>query len=86
MAADPELTERIEGLIRGALNVEVPSPGTDLIETGLLDSLALVSLIAEIEQQFGFELPLDEFDVERFRTVDRIAELVGAEAPAAGGA
>jgi D-alanine--poly(phosphoribitol) ligase subunit 2 len=54
-----------------------------LIETELLDSLALVMLIAEIEQEFGFELPLDGFDVERFRTIDRLAELVGAEAPAA---
>jgi D-alanine--poly(phosphoribitol) ligase subunit 2 len=78
MAADPELIDRIGGLIRHALSVEVPAPDTDLIETGLIDSLALVSLIAEIEGEFGFELPLDDFDVDNFRTVDRIAEFVAA--------
>jgi D-alanine--poly(phosphoribitol) ligase subunit 2 len=72
------LKERVGTIIRDALNVEVPAPDTDLIDTGLLDSLALVSLIAEIEADFGIELPLDDFDVERFRSVERIAEFLAA--------
>ncbi len=74
--ADAATAARISGIIRDALGVEVPSADTDLIDTGLLDSLALVSLITEIEQDFGFQLPLDDFDVDAFRTVDRIAEFV----------
>ena len=74
--ADPAVAARIGGVIRDALGVEVPSTDTDLIDTGLLDSLALVSLITEIEQEFGFQLPLDDFDVDAFRTVGRIAEFV----------
>jgi acyl carrier protein len=77
--------ERITRLIRDTLGVEVPSPDTDLIETGLLDSLALVSLLAEIEREFGFELPLESLDVEDFRTVASAAECV-EEAVAAGDA
>ena len=74
--ADPALAGRIGGVIKDALGVEVPSNDTDLIDTGLLDSLAIVSLITEIEQEFGFQLPLDDFDVDAFRTVDRIADFV----------
>lgn len=76
--SDTETSARIIALIREAIQVEVPSPDTDLIETGLLDSLAVISLITELEREFGFELPLDEFDIESFRTVERMAELVHA--------
>ena len=68
--------ERITRLIREVLGVEVPSPETDLIESGLLDSLALVSLLAEIEREFGFELPLDTLEVDDFRTVTTAARYV----------
>jgi D-alanine--poly(phosphoribitol) ligase subunit 2 len=68
-----ELGEQIGAIIRDALSVEVPSHDTDLIEAGLLDSLALVSLLAEIEQALGVELPLDELEVDDFRSVERIA-------------
>jgi acyl carrier protein len=71
-----EARERITRLIRDTLGVEVPSPDTDLIETGLLDSLALVSLLAEIEREFGFELPLDTLEVDDFRTVGTAAAYV----------
>jgi D-alanine--poly(phosphoribitol) ligase subunit 2 len=67
-----ELGERIRTIIRDALSVEVPSHDTDLIEAGLLDSLALVSLLAEIEQALGVELPLDELAVDDFRSIERI--------------
>ena len=75
MAASP-LAPRIAGVIREAVSVDVPAYDTDLIETGLLDSLALVSVLAELEQELGYELPLDELDIENFRTVDRIAAFV----------
>jgi acyl carrier protein len=68
--------ERITRVLRDTLGVEVPSPETDLIETGLLDSLALVSLLAEIEREFGFELPLDTLEVDDFRTVATAAAYV----------
>lgn len=80
MTPDPS-EARIVALIRDSLQVEVPSHDTDLIDSGLLDSLALVSLITELEADFGFELPLDDFDVDRFRTVQRIAAFVAESKP-----
>jgi acyl carrier protein len=78
MGPDPRVCERIARLIRESLGVDVPSHHTDLIESGLLDSLALVSLLAEIEREFGFELPLDTLEVDDFRTVETAASYVEA--------
>ena len=73
---DPRVCARISGLIRQSLGVEVGSFDTDLIETGLIDSLGLISLLAEIEREFGFELPLDTLEVDDFRTVGSAATYV----------
>jgi acyl carrier protein len=70
------LADRITSTIKRALAVEVPASSTDLVAAGILDSLAMVSLIVAIETEFGIELPLDDFDPDRFRTVDRMAEFV----------
>jgi D-alanine--poly(phosphoribitol) ligase subunit 2 len=66
----------IRELFRDVLALEVPFLDTDLIETGLLDSLALVELLFEIERQFKIDLQLDELDIENFRTIERICEFV----------
>jgi acyl carrier protein len=58
------------------LNVEVMHIDVDLIRTGLLDSLALVDLIAHLESQFGVSIPLDTLDVDVFRSVAHIADFV----------
>jgi D-alanine--poly(phosphoribitol) ligase subunit 2 len=76
MHGNAQLMARISNLISDALNIEITAVDVDLIDTGLLDSLALVTLITEIEQEFGYELPLDDFDVERFRSVERIADFL----------
>ena len=78
MPAEPRLVSRISGLIHETLNVEVLSPDADLIETGLLDSLALVTLLVELEEDFACELPLDDFDLDQFRTVRRIADFLAS--------
>ena len=61
-------------MLRAVLSAEVPSDDTDLIESGLIDSLAIVTIIAETEQEFGVEFPLDDLDVNEFRSVERIVQ------------
>jgi acyl carrier protein len=68
----------IHRLFRDVLNIEVPAPDTDVIEAGLLDSLALVELLAAIEQEFQIELPLDGLEIETFRSVETIATFVAS--------
>jgi D-alanine--poly(phosphoribitol) ligase subunit 2 len=78
MSVESGIARRIATLIHDTLAVEVPAHDTDLVESGALDSLGLVSLIAEIEQEFGIELPLDDFDIDEFRSVERMAAFVAA--------
>jgi acyl carrier protein len=75
------LTRQVAELIEEVLQVEVPDPGTDLVAAGLIDSLALVSLITEVEMEFEIRLPIDEFDLSRFRSAEQIAAVVAELAP-----
>jgi acyl carrier protein len=72
------VTDRVQRLFVETLNVEVPSPDTDLIEGGLLDSLALVELLFALEREFAVSVPLDELEIDNFRNVRSISELVAA--------
>jgi acyl carrier protein len=73
---------RIQGLFEEGLSIRAPAPDADIVESGLLDSLALVTLLFEVEQEFDVQIPLDSLEVEDFRTIERIAGLVAKEAPA----
>lgn len=68
--------EQVTGIFRDGLNIDVPAVDADLIDGGFLDSLALVELVFQLEQRFEIELPLDELDIENFRTVGQIASLI----------
>ena len=78
MSAGVSTVDRVRLLIGDVLSIEVPNGNTDMIDSGLLDSLGLVSLIAEIEHEFQLELPLEDLDVNQFRSADRIAQLLAA--------
>lgn len=49
---------------------------TPLLEVGILNSLAMVSLLAFVEDKFGFSIPEEEITPENFFTLKTIAELV----------
>jgi D-alanine--poly(phosphoribitol) ligase subunit 2 len=72
-ATAEDVIAQLTDLVRDQLGVDVPSSDTDLLAVGLLDSLALVTLIVGIEDTFGCRLPLDDFDIDRFRSVDAMA-------------
>jgi methoxymalonate biosynthesis acyl carrier protein len=56
------------------LNLEVTSVRTDLVEEGLLDSLAFVELLVSLEQECGTAIPIDAIEIENFKTIAKIAE------------
>jgi D-alanine--poly(phosphoribitol) ligase subunit 2 len=64
-----------------ALLVAPPDRNTDLLDTGLIDSMGLVDLVLGLERQFGITVPLDTIDFDHFRTVARIAAFVAASRP-----
>jgi methoxymalonate biosynthesis acyl carrier protein len=73
---DADLDRRIRRLFLEALNVDIDSVHTDLIETGLLDSLALVELLLHLEEEFKVDVVVAELDIEDFRTVRSIGVFV----------
>ena len=76
MTSDPSVTARVRSLLRESLKIEAASDQTDLIETGVLDSLALVELLFAIEGEFQLTLAVEELDVADFRSVESIGELI----------
>lgn len=66
----------IRAVLRDHLTVMVGSPDVDLLETGLIDSIGLVELILQLEDRFGVSLPMDTLEIDDFRSINRIAELI----------
>jgi acyl carrier protein len=75
------LHARLRAFFSEKLSVEVSSVDADLAKAGILDSLALVELLAYIEKEFGAEISLDDVEIEDFHSIARIAEYVDAHSP-----
>ena len=69
---------KIEAIFVEMLNVPVPSPTADLFATGVLDSLGLVRLLTHLEERFNLLVPFEDLDLESFRTLLGIAQLVSS--------
>jgi len=52
------------------------SDDTPLISGGLIDSMAIVDLILDLQTAFSVEIPASEVQPDDFDTVSRIAETV----------
>ncbi len=70
------LVSDIQAVLRERLMIVVASPDVDLLETGLVDSIGLVELILELEERFGVSLPMENLEIDDFRSVYRIADLI----------
>jgi len=68
--------QKLTELFATKLNLEVSSVDTDLVGIGLLDSLALVELLAQLEETFGVSISTDDLELENFRSIDSIAGFV----------
>ena len=44
----------------------------DLIDCGLIDSLRFMDFVLLIEELSGITIPLDDLDIEQFRTIENI--------------
>ena len=82
MMLDGEVTAFAEELLQ-MINAEVsfdPSekitPETDLLLTGLVDSLGVVQIVAWMEDRLGIEIEPVDVVLENFQTVDRMLAFV----------
>ncbi len=65
--ADPILG----GTLGGGADVE-----TDLFETGILDSQPFAELLLQFEGHFSGRIDLDDFEIDNFRCIEKIASLI----------
>ena len=74
---DPEtIANEVAEIFSRNLHIEVPSHDFDLFTAGILDSLQLVELLFQLEEQFGIRISLGEINLENFRSIDCIALLL----------
>ncbi len=54
-------------------------PTTDLLASGMLDSLLVADLFVFLETRLGVELSAADVSPQNFRTIERLAALVAAK-------
>jgi len=60
------------------LNIEAPDAGIDLFDTAVLDSLAFVQLLLQLEERLGVTVSLEDLEIDHFRTIGHIVDFVEA--------
>lgn len=70
------IQDTVVRIFRDKLDVEVSGSETDLLETGMIDSLKFVDLVYNLEQEFGITMPMESLEVDQFRTIAEIVLLV----------
>lgn len=48
----------------------------DLVDEGVLDSIDIVSIISEIEEEYGIEVDPDEIDPDNFQSASAMLEMI----------
>lgn len=77
------IVERLGTLFSERFQIQVPSADTDLLETGILDSLQLVELLLQLEKDFGYRIDIETMELDDLRTLARLAKAVVAQTDAA---
>ncbi len=70
------LTNDLHTLFREQLQVDVPDNDMNLMENGIIDSLALVNLIMAVEEKFSVSISLEDTDLQRFESVNQLNDLI----------
>jgi acyl carrier protein len=89
LKADMQLREqkvieaKLQTLFSEQLLAAIPTVETDLFETGILDSQRFVELLLQIERHFDTRIDLDDFEIENFRCIEKIAALIVSASMAA---
>jgi acyl carrier protein len=76
MSADQNIYTSVANLLLEKLHLHIPGIDIDLVETGLLDSLAFVELTVQLEETFGITIPMERLHIDNVRSISAIAEFV----------
>ena len=59
-------------------SVSVESTDANLLDSGL-NSVDIIQLIIHIEEDFGFEFPDEDLEIENFRSIDVLSEYISGK-------
>ncbi|MFI6763754.1 acyl carrier protein [Micromonospora sp. NPDC050417] len=88
-ASDDEFLEKVLKFLRGLnpwaeaqAGAEI-DPDTDLIQTGIIDSLSVMALLVFLEDETGRHVPLEDLLLDSIRTARTIGDVYGSRTPEA---
>ena len=83
MASNEQYILEIQRIFAEKLFIGAPSVDTDLLDTGVIDSVTIVQLVLELETSFGVTLPFEDLVIDDFRSIQCMAKLISTRiAPA----
>src|SRR5690348_12458508 len=83
MTTTGSLQAELSDLFANMLHVHVPSPDTDLLATGRLDSVGMVELLLQLENHFGVRAEMDDLEIDHFGSIAATASVITARRNAA---
>jgi acyl carrier protein len=79
MSSEEDVASEVQALLSEKLFVTVESHETDLLATGILDSLTLVQLLVHLEERFALRVAVEDLEIEDLRSIHTIARLVARQ-------
>lgn len=71
-----DLTKELKELLTNVTGTSDFDENTKLIASGLIDSFGVMEFIGSVEEKYGVEFDLDQFEFEQFNTLQSIVEVV----------
>ena len=75
LAPSTEMVAEVHALVEEKLGLQA-ALDTDLIATGILDSLTLVELLMDLETHFRITISLEDLELDDIRSIVLLAKLV----------
>jgi len=76
----PDLKDKLKQFIMTEVNPERNLEGLGdeepLLESGIIDSLGILKILAFLDEEFGIDLSADQIKVEKFKNISSICALV----------
>lgn len=70
------MKEKVLAILKGVRNDVDFEKESLLIDDGILDSFDIISIVSDLNDEFGIDITADELEPENFNTLDAIIALV----------
>ena len=57
-------------------NPDMLSNDDDLLDMGILDSMAIMQLVGHLEKQYGITIPTEEIDPDNFQSINALTAFI----------